>query len=153
MGIYDSTLDFAFPTGAGKSLPMIAAAVIGALLLIALLYFGFQAVKPGALDLRFDKNPIMPTETTKLIVKVTNITEQDAANVTLSVGAKEANEFEIYPLNNNVPVAMPVVIPSLSAQTSREVTFSINPIGSKLPGTYVMVARVSINGVEHQKEI
>ncbi len=148
MGVYDSGLDFSIGEGMGKNAIYIAAAIVGLLLVGAVAYFASESLKPSALAFRFEKNPIKVGEQTKLFVNVTNISKDDAANVPLSLHAKEKTEFDVYALNEKFAGS----IPNLSQGTSREVTFILNPVGKILPGTYVFVAKTTINGIGHSKE-
>ena len=142
MGIYDQGFDFKIAFGDSKKMWQILAAVFAVLIVAAIGFFLLQAAKPSALDFMFEKNPIKSGETTKVTVKVTNITQSDASNVSLSLRANESSEFSIQPFS----AGFNGKIPLLSKGTSREITFIVNPIGNELPGTYVLVARTTVNG-------
>src|SRR3989344_4199279 len=146
MGLYDQNVGFNLAFGDSKKILYIILAVLIVLAIGAIAFFAMQEIKPSALNFRFEKNPIKTGETTKVIVTVTNIGEFDAVNVPVSLGAKESTELQVFPENFSGKIA------NLSAETSREVTFVINPVRNILPGTYVLVARTTINGEEYEKE-
>ena len=148
MSIYDQAIGFKFGFGNSKAMQLTLIAVVIILAAGAIGFFALQGVKPSALDLRFEKNPIGVGETVNVVVKVTNITKADAVNVQLSIRAKESSEFDIYPYNETFNGS----ILNLSKDTSREVTFVINPVGNILPGTYVLVAKTTVNGEEYERE-
>ncbi len=148
MGIYDQGFDFKMAFGDSKKMWQIIAAVVVVLIIGAAGFFLMQAAKPSALEFKFAKNPIKPDETTAVIVKVTNITEADAVDVTLNLRAKEYSEFTVY----SSGLGFDGKIPLLSKGTFREITFDVNPVNSIPPGTYVLVANTKINGQDFEKE-
>ena len=148
MGIYDQGVGFKFAFGESKRMLYILAIVLAILVVGAVAFFAMQNYEPSALEFRFEKNPIKAGETTKITVTVSNITGADATNVPLSLRAKESGEFDIYPFNETFTGR----IANLSEGTSREVAFVVNPVGNILPGTYVLVARATVNGEEYEKE-
>ncbi len=148
MGIYDSALGFDFQFGESKKIIQIILLVIAILAIGAIGFFLLSGFKPSALGFSFEKNPIKTDETTKVIVTVTNISAQDALDVPVSLRAKESSELQIAYLSQNFNGT----IPNLSKGTAREVTFTANPVGKILPGTYVLVARTTINGKDFEKE-
>ena len=148
MGIYDQASGFNFSLGDSKKWIIIILAVIVILAVASTGFFAMQGFRPSALGIKFEKNPIKTDESTKVTVKVTNIGTTDALNVPVNLRAKESSELQIYPFNESFSGK----IPNLSAGTSREVTFTLNPVRSILPGTYILVATSTINGEYYEKE-
>ena len=148
MGIYDNGLNLNLGEGAGKLAIYAVIAIVVAVIIGAIVLSAGEALKPSALQFRFDKNPIKVGEMTKLYVDVTNVSETDVSDVPLTLEPKEKTEFDVYPLNDKFHGT----ITDLSKGTSREVSFIINPLGKILPGTYSFVARTTINGMDYEKE-
>lgn len=147
MGLYDSGFDFRF--GEAKKIAFsLGIGVLAVILVVLVLFFAGQFLRTEPLQFRFEKNPIKTGEQTKVFITVTNISGGDLENVPLSLSAKEKAEYDIYALNEKFDGK----ISQLSKGTSREVTFIINPIGKILRGTYTLVARTNLNGVDHVKE-
>ncbi|MCR4368631.1 MAG: hypothetical protein NUV67_01865 [archaeon] len=148
MGIYEGTMGFKFSLGGAKMLPIIG----GIIAIIALLLITNWAIgnyEPAALKIEFEKNPISVGEQTMVFVTVSNATKIDAQNVPLTLEVKEQTEFDIFPLNEKFNG----VIGILSSETSRQVTFVINPVQQVLPGTYTLVAQTTINGKAYSSEV
>ncbi len=110
--------------------------------------WGADAFRQNPLKLEFAKGTIKPGETTTLVATVTNIEKQDAAVVIVSLEAKEKGEFQVFPRSEGFNGTISLI----SAGSSREVTFVINPVQKVLPGTYTFVAKTTLNGKEYSKE-
>ncbi len=148
MGIYDSTLDLGIGPDIQKKLMMALAAILILFVVIAGAFWVSESLRPGALQIRFEKNPVKPSETTKLFVTVTNIDKNDAAAVPVTLEVKENTEFQVSPLNEKFTGTIELI----SAGASREIAFVANPVGNVLPGTYTFVAKATINGKQYEKE-
>lgn len=124
--------------------------LLAGLIVLAIIIFSLLSLNPtnNPISYNFEKNPIKQEETTQVIISIRNNSEQDAENVPLSLKAKEQSEFDIYPMNEKFDGHIRV----LSAGTSREITFLINPIQKVLPGTYTLVAETTINNQQYSKE-
>jgi len=151
MGIYDSGIDFDISPGS-KKIAVYALIAIAAIAIIAVLAMAAaEYAKPQALSFRFEKNPIKQDQMTTLYVTVTNISGFDLANVPIDVRAKEGAELQISASSEKFN-GTAVSLPQLSGGTSREVAFTINPVGKILPGTYVIVAKTTINSEPFEEE-
>ncbi len=148
MSLYDSGPDFNLGIDPKKMIVPIAGITV-IILLVLVGMWASENVKPDPLSMRFEKSPIKPGEQTKLFVNVTNISENDAENVSLKYGARENSEFDIYPLNEKFKGQIAVI----SKGASREITFIVNPVGNILPGTYTFDVNTVINGAFYKKEI
>ena len=147
MGIYDG-IDFG-----GDKLHAVALAAIALLVVGVLVYVVSNSnSQPGnPLEVSFQKNPMKATETNVATVKIVNNTKEDLANVVVTLSAKEKSEVQIFSTNPSFR-GNGVTIPVLSAGTSREITFMVNPNDSALPGTYSIVAQTEIGGTSFEKE-
>lgn len=149
MGIYDNHLDF------GGNKLQIAGLAIGAIIIVAIILYALSSTpiqtQVNPLGITFQKNPIKSGETSQVTVKITNSSGKDLPDVAVALFAKETSEFDIYSLNSKFEGSR-VTIPILSNGTSREITFVLNPIGTILPGTYVIVAGTNLDGNEYKKE-
>ncbi len=148
MGIYDSTIDLGLGPDIGKKLLLAGAVILLILAIAGAVFLASDALKPGALQIRFEKNPAKQGETSKIIVTVTNIGKADAQAVAVSLSAKEKSDFDVYALSTDFTGKIGLI----SAGTGREITFMANPVKSVLPGTYTFVAKAVINGEEYEKE-
>ncbi len=142
MGLYNSGFDFRFNPDDRKKIFYALGTIIAAALLLLLLFFAYETVKAKPVEISFQKNPVKSGEQSATIVTVSNTTEMDAENVLLSLAAKEKTEFQVFPMNEKFNGT----IKTLSAGTSRQVTFVLNPNGDVLPGSYSFVATAVING-------
>ncbi|HLC79135.1 MAG TPA: hypothetical protein VJG83_01775 [archaeon] len=148
MGIYDGSIDLGFNPSRNKIVLYLLVAIAAIAIIGAIVFLISDATKPSPLQFRFEKNPIKPAEMTKLYVNVTNISQVDLSNVPLVVESKENTEFDIYALNEGFDGT----ITNLSKGTSREIAYVINPVGTILPGTYVIVAKTKMNQIDYEKE-
>src|SRR3989338_8002708 len=124
MGIYDSGISLDFGPEKRKALAYAAMAIAGILIIAGIGVFGGQLLSPSQIEFRFEKNPVKSSETAKVFVTVTNISDKDAKDVQLSVSAKEETELGVFPSSDKFNGT----IPDLSRGTSREVAFVVNPI-------------------------
>jgi len=147
MGLYEPGFEFHFPFVEKKNILTISAIILVLILIGGFLFWVLGNLEQSPFNFRFDKNPIMPGEQTKVVVTLTNISEFDAADVPLTLEVRERTEFDIYPLNEKFTGEINI----LAKGNSREITFLINPIGEVLPGTYTLEAKTNINGVEYAK--
>jgi hypothetical protein len=141
MGIYEPDLNLDFSSKEWKLILLLVALI----LLTMIFYFVFlQPAKPGTglITIKFDKNPLKSSEIGKATVIVSNNTDYDAQNVSISLISKAKSDFDIYPAN---PV-FKGSIDELSKGTSREIAFIINPAKKILPGTYTFIATATLNG-------
>lgn len=148
MGIYDAGFDFQFGFDKGKWLPKIGI-IIALAALIVVAYWVVANFETNPISFQFDKNPIKPGEKTQVTITLVNNSDLDAENVTLTLNAKEQTEFDIYPSNEKFKGSINLI----SSGTKREVTFSINPVGEVLPGTYTLVAKAVINFQLYEREV
>lgn len=147
MGIYDADFDFKFGFDKHKWLRKVGI-VIALAALIVVAYWAVTSFESNPINFQFDKNPVKPGEKTKVTIIISNNTEFDAENVTLSLRAKEQTEFDIFPSNEKFKGTITLI----SSGTNREVTFFINPVGEILPGTYTLVATAVMNSQVYEKE-
>ncbi|MCR4335034.1 MAG: hypothetical protein NUV57_00675 [archaeon] len=149
MGVYDSglNLDFGFRFDKKKFLPIIGAIIV-LIILAYLVIYAASNYESSPMEFRFEKNPIKSGEQVKVFITISNQTKTDAEDVSLTLKAKEISDFDIIALNEKFNGSIPLI----SSDTSREITFLINPIGEVLPGTYTLVAESVINGQVHKKE-
>ena len=143
MGIYDSGFGFE----KGKLIKIIGLVIVLAALIVAG-YWVATNFESSPINIQFESNPIKPGEKTKVTIVISNNSEFDAENVTLSLRAKEQTEFDIFPSNEKFNGTINLI----SSGTNREVTFFINPVGEILPGTYTLVAEAVINSQLYEKE-
>ncbi|VVC00139.1 Uncharacterised protein [uncultured archaeon] len=148
MSIYDSGLNLNFGEDAQKKIIYGAVALFIVLVIAALGMVVSDAVDQKPLQMRFEKSPIKAGETAKLFVTVANTEKTDASNVEVKVEAKEKTEFDAFPLNEKFKGKIDLI----SAGTSREISYILNPIGKVIPGTYTFAAKASINGKEYTQD-
>ncbi|MFH1586793.1 MAG: hypothetical protein ABID38_02980 [Candidatus Diapherotrites archaeon] len=142
MSLYDGLpnfdIQFAFER-AKKPLIVLAAIIIGLLIVLAFLQLGFL-LEPKPIQWWFDKNPINKNEQTFLHVTVTNTTGFDAENVVVKVKAKDYPSISSEKMSENIAV--------LEAHGARKLKFLMNPAGDVLPGTYVIEITAKIGESE-----
>jgi len=147
MSIYGSNFGLGFGVSKQKVTP-IAGIILLSIILIGLIFLLFENFEDNPLNFTFERNPIKAGNQVKIFINLTNTSEQDAHDVPLSLKAKENTDFDIYSLNEKFKG----IIPTISKGTSREITFLINPIGEVLPGSYTLVAKTNLNGIDFEKE-
>ncbi|MEK6958313.1 MAG: CARDB domain-containing protein [archaeon] len=142
MGLYDSGIYAKFGEEKKKIAMGVLAAVVIAVAIWSILVLAPISFDDHPIKYRFEKNPIRPGEQAKVTITISNNGKMDAQNVKLFLQPKEKTEFDIFPVNEKFRDTIPLI----SAGTSREVTFLINPVGEVLPGTYTLVATAQMNG-------
>ena len=147
MSIYGSNFGLGFGVSKQKVTP-IAGVIVLILILTSIVFLAFESFEDNPLNFTFERNPIKAGNQVKIFINLTNNSEQDAHDVPLSLSAKENTDFDIYSLNEKFKG----IIPTISKGTSREITFLINPIGEVLPGSYTLVAKTNLNGIDFEKE-
>ena len=147
MSIYGSNFGLGFGVSRQKVTPVIGIIIL-ILLLIGLIFLFFENFDSNPLNFTFERNPIKAGSQVKIFINLTNTSEQDAHDVSLSLKAKENTEFDIYLLNKKFKG----IIPTISKGTSREITFLLNPVGEVLPGSYTLVAKTNLNNIDFEKE-
>ena len=147
MGIYDAGFDFRFGFSKNKWLPKAGIIVVLAALIVVA-YLVVTNFESNPINFQFDKNPIKSGEQTRVTIIISNNSDFDAENVTLSLRAKEQTEFDIFPSNEKFKGSINLI----SSGTNREVTFFINPVGEVLSGTYTLVAQAVMNSQVYEKE-
>jgi len=147
MGIYDADFDFQFGFDKHKWLRKVGI-VIALAALIFVAYWVVTNFESSPINFQFESNPIKPGEKTQVTIIISNNSDFDAENVTLSLRAKEQTEFDIFPSNEKFNGSINLI----SSGTNREVTFFVNPVGEVLPGTYTLVATAVMNSQLYEKE-
>jgi len=147
MSIYGSNFGLGFGVSKQKVTP-IAGIIILILILASLVFLFIENFDSNPLNFTFERNPIKTGNQVKIFINLTNNSEQDAHDVPLTLEAKENTDFDICSLNEKFKG----IIPTISKGTSREITFLINPIEEVLPGTYTLVAKTNLNGIDFKKE-
>lgn len=146
MGIYDKSkspvsLDFA-----GKKSILYLAAGFAAIVVVVLvaIYLAPFLLNPNPTEIWLEKNSILPTDETKLFVKLTNLSQEDLRNIELKVSPVDKDAI-------SVAAITPKNLEILGAGETRQFTFLVNPLAGcqgcmVLPGNYVIDLSVVADG-------
>lgn len=131
MSIYDKGMSFDFYSIYEKAkYPVI---ILGAIIAVFVIYLVVSSlatvVQPKMLEAQLRPNSIsVDAANTTLYVKVNNVAEYDIYDLRIKIDSADPRNIFIYPRSRTIP--------TLGTKESRELTFTVDPLGDIPPGKY-----------------
>ena len=122
--------------------------VIGAIVLIAIVFIAVSSYKPSAFSFAFSKNPVSLERDSDAILtlSVVNVTGEDARNVSIEVFPKDSSALHVFPTKKELSF--------LGVNEIRNVDFRIQMNKEEIvAGNYSIQVGVKINNEKFDKTI
>lgn len=147
MSIYDKGLRLKYNfTYEKMKMPLIALGTLIVAVVVVLIIMSLISIfQPKPVEFHFEKNPISTNEQTHLIVIVTNTTDVDAENVTVTASAKLSEQIQVSAVGQNE-------FSIIEKGKWRRVSFLINPVNEIPVGTYSIIIETKINNLDIEEE-